>query len=83
MMVLIKLTVAVLNVYSMLIMARVVLSWVNPNPRHEALLWVIRLTEPVLAPLRALIPLRGLDLSPIVAWLLIRLLVKLLFQAGG
>ena len=79
----IKLTLAILNVYSLLIFVRVALTWVNPNPRHELLLWVIRLTEPVLAPLRALIPLRGLDLSPIVAWVLIRLLMKLIVQAGA
>jgi len=78
----IKLALAVLNVYSLLILARVVLSWVNPNPRHELLLWVIRVTEPVLGPLRSLIPLPGWDLSPIVAWLLIRLLMKLIVQAG-
>ncbi len=79
----IKLALAVLNVYSLLIFVRVVLSWVNPNPRHELLVWVVRLTEPVLGPLRALIPLRGMDLSPIVAWVLIRLLMKLIVQAGA
>lgn len=81
-MVLIKLVLAVLQVYSWLILARVVLSWVNPYPRHEALIWVIRLTEPVLAPLRGLIPVSGWDLSPIVAWLLIRVLMKLIIQAA-
>ncbi|MCB1181842.1 YggT family protein [bacterium] len=80
---LIRLALALLNVYSFLILVRVILSWVNPFPRNEALLWVIRLTEPVLGPIRALIPLRGLDLSPIVAWLLIRLLTKLIVQAGA
>ena len=80
---LIKLVLALLQVYSFLIMGRVILSWVNPVPRNEALLWVIRLTEPVLGPIRALIPLQGIDLSPIVAWLLIRLLMKLIVQAGA
>lgn len=79
---LIKLSLALLNVFSMLIFVRVILSWVNPRPRNEMLLWVIRLTEPVLGPLRALIPVPGIDLSPIVAWLLIRLLMKLIVQAG-
>jgi len=79
----IKLALAVLNVFSLLILTRVILSWVNPTPRNELLLWVIRLTEPVLGPIRALIPLRGVDLSPIVAWLLIRLLMKLIIQAGA
>lgn len=82
-MVIIKLALAVLQVYSLLILVRVVLSWINPFPRHELLVWVIRLTEPLLAPLRALIPLPGIDLSPFVAWLLIRLLMKIIVQAGA
>ncbi len=80
---LINLALAVLNVFSFLIFVRVVLSWVNPNPRHEVLLWVFTLTEPVLGPIRALIPLKGIDLSPIVAWVLIRFLMKLIVQAGA
>lgn len=78
-----KLALAVLNVFSLLIFVRVILSWVNPRPSNELLVFVIRVTEPVLGPLRALIPLRGIDLSPIVAWLLIRLLMKLIIQAGA
>ena len=78
-----KFALALLQVYSWLLLARVVLSWINPNPRNELLLMVIRITEPVLAPLRAIIPLRGIDLSPMVAWLLIRLLMRLIIQAGA
>ena len=78
-----KLSIAVLQVYSWLIMGRVILSWVNPQPRNEILLMVIRVTEPLLGPLRALIPLRGIDLSPILAWLLIQLLMRLIVQAGA
>ena len=75
-----KLLLAILQVYSWLILVRVILNWVNPRPRNEILLMVIRSTELVLAPLRALIPLRGIDLSPILAWLLIRLLMRLIAQ---
>lgn len=78
-----RLALALLQVYTWLIVARVVLSWVNPNPRNELLLWVIRLTEPVLGPLRRIIPLPGLDLSPLLAWLLIQLLMRWIAQAGA
>ena len=78
-----KLAVAVLQVYSWLIIVRVIQSWVNPRPRNEILLMVIRVTEPLLGFLRALIPLRGIDLSPILAWLLIQLLMRLIVQAGS
>lgn len=78
-----KLALALLQVYSWLLLARVALSWINPNPRNELLIMVIRVTEPVLAPIRSLIPLRGIDLSPMVAWLLMRLLMRLIIQAGA
>jgi len=78
-----KLLVAVLQVYSWLIVVRVVQGWVNPRPRNEILLMVIRVTEPLLGFLRALIPLRGIDLSPILAWLLIQLLMRLIVQTGS
>jgi len=81
-MIITKLLLAILQVYSYLVLARAVLSWVNPSPRHELLVWVIRLTEPVLAPLRRAIPLSGIDISPMVAWVLIRILMKFVIQAG-
>lgn len=78
-----KLALALLQVFSWLLVGRVILSWVNPRPQNELLLMIIRVTEPVLGPLRALLPFRGIDLSPILAWLLIRLLMKLIIQAGA
>lgn len=78
-----RLALAVLRVYSWVITARVIISWVNPYPRNELLLWVIRLTEPVMAPLRKLLPIPGLDLSPLLAWLLIQLLMRWIMQAGA
>ncbi len=73
-----KLLLALLNVYTWLILARVVLSWVNPQPRNEILRMVITVTEPVLAPLRRLLPFGGLDFSPILAFLVLRLLMRLI-----
>ncbi len=69
---------ALLQVYSWLILARIVISWVNPRPRNELLLMVIRVTEPVLSLLRPLIPLRGIDLSPILAFILIHILSRII-----
>ena len=73
-----KLILALLQVLSWLILFRVILSWVNPRPRNEILLMILRVTEVVLAPLRALVPMRGVDLSPILAWLLIQFLIRLI-----
>lgn len=78
-----QLILAILQVLSWLILVRVILSWVNPRPRNEILQMVILATELFLAPIRAIIPLRGIDLSPIVAWLLITFLMKWIAQAGA
>jgi YggT family protein len=75
-----KLIYALAEVYMLLILARVILSWVNPNPRNDFLRMVIVVTEPVLAPLRALIPLRGIDLSPIAAFLILQGLLAVIMR---
>lgn len=77
-MVLTRLLLALLQVYSWLILARVILSWVNPDPRHPFLQMVFRVTEPVLALLRPLVPIPGVDLSPLLAFLLIQFVSRLL-----
>lgn len=70
----------VLAVYTLLIFMRIVFSWglssINPVMR-----FLIRVTEPVLAPARRIIPPLGMfDISPIVVLLLLSLLQQ--FVAG-
>ncbi len=73
-----NLILAILQVYSWLLLVRVILSWVNPNPRNELLLMVVRVTEPVLGPLRSVFNFGGFDLSPILALFLIRILMRII-----
>ena len=67
----------IFNVLYILIIARVIFSWVNVNPYHPT--WgpiyrfVYEATEPLLAPIRNLMPPMGLDFSPIILLLLVRL----------
>lgn len=75
-----RLLYSLVQVYIWLIFARVILSWVNPRPTNEYLLMIIKVTEPVLAPIRSLIPLKGIDLSPIVAFLLLQFVMALLVK---
>jgi YggT family protein len=50
-----------------LILARVILSWVAPNNQHPAAVFLTRVTEPVLTPVRNVIGTHsGIDFSPIV-----------------
>jgi YggT family protein len=72
----IRLLAAILQVYSWLILIRAIMSWVNPRPTNPLLVQIVRVTEPVLAPLRRLLPLPGLDLSPLLAFVLIQLLMR-------
>jgi len=60
----------VLMLYLGLILVRVLLSWVSLERSNPVVPLIFQLTEPVLKPLRRLIPaIGGFDLSPIVAWL--------------
>lgn len=58
----------VLNIYLWIIIARAVLSWVNPDPYNQIVRFIYNVTEPVLYRVRALLPLNfgGIDLAPIV-----------------
>jgi len=68
------------QVYEFLILIRVLLSWINVNPYHPAVQILIRVTEPVLGPIRRLIPPLGgtLDLSPVVALILLEIVHRVL-----
>ena len=65
-----------------LIIIRALLSWVNPDPSNPVVQFIERTTEPILAPLRAWIPAYkiGLDLSPMLAMVLIYFLKIFLVQ---
>ncbi len=73
----------VVNVYIFIIFGRIILSWF---PRSTGVLGTIGdvfygLTEPVLGPVRRLMPMiavggMGLDLSPIIVLLLLQIVVK-------
>lgn len=62
-----------LNIYVWIIIARAVLSWVSPDPYNPIVSFIYRITEPVLARIRAWLPASfgGVDISPIVALLAI------------
>ncbi|MFB0536049.1 MAG: YggT family protein [Anaerolineae bacterium] len=54
------------------ILARVLLSWFRVDPYHPAVTFLYQITEPILRPLRNVIPPLGMiDISPIVALILL------------
>ena len=69
------------NVFFFAIIIQVILSWVNPGKYNPVIALVYSLTEPLLGPARRVIPpIGGLDLSPIVVIVALKL-VDLLFIA--
>ncbi|HJT19942.1 MAG TPA: YggT family protein [Nitrospira sp.] len=67
--------------YMWIIIARALISWVNPDPWNPIVQFLERVTEPVLAPIRSWIGWRmGIDLSPIIAILAITFLQIALVQ---
>jgi YggT family protein len=70
-----------LNLYSLVILARVLMSWVQVDPDSPLARTLIDLTEPVLGPIRnALPPAAGLDFSPIIAIVLLNVLGQMLMM---
>jgi YggT family protein len=62
----------VLTLYMYVIIGRALISWVNPDPWNPIVQFLERATEPVLSPIRRALGWRmGIDLSPIVAILVI------------
>ena len=62
-----------LTLYMWIIVFRALISWVNPDPYNQIVIFLYRVTEPVLGPIRRLLPLRniGIDFSPIIVILVI------------
>jgi YggT family protein len=56
-----------LSFYSWIIIARALISWVNPDPWNPIVQFLTRATEPILAPIRRRLGLgMGMDLSPLI-----------------
>ena len=82
-----------LTLYMWIIIARAVISWVNPDPRNPIIRFLNTVTEPVLYRIRRLLPISfgGIDFSPILVLLviifvqsfLVRSLAEMAMRMGG
>jgi len=67
------------DVLTIAIIFRVILSWFSSNPTNRLAIILIQITEPILGPLRRIIPRAGmLDFSPMVAIIILQLISYLL-----
>ncbi len=61
----------------LVILARVLLSWVDPQGRSPFAAFIIQTTEPILGPVRRLLPRTGMfDLSPIIVILVLTAILR-------
>jgi len=69
----------VCEVLTIAIILRAIISWFSPSPTNMLAVILYRVTEPLLAPLRRIIPRAGMfDFTPLVAIILLQLIANLL-----
>ena len=73
-----------LDIYSWVIIAAALITWVSPDPRNPIVQFLRRITEPVLEPVRRLLPpwkTGGLDLSPLIVLIVIQFVQRVLLPS--
>ncbi|MGA2110729.1 MAG: YggT family protein [Anaerolineales bacterium] len=74
-----SLIIAIGNVLSLIVLVDVVVSWVVPNPYNPFRQALDRIVEPMMAPIRSLVPpLGSLDFSPLILLILIQVITSVL-----
>ncbi len=64
-----------------LLIARVVLSWTNPMGGGGLTAFIYQATEPILAPIRRILPpTAGMDWSPLIAMLLLGVILRVIVR---
>ena len=74
------LLLAIIDLYSLVVIGAVVISWIQLPPSNPIANIIHSLTEPVLAPIRRVVPaMSGLDFSPLLLLIGLQMLKGLLF----
>ena len=72
-----------LQLLSLAIFFRALISWVSPDPYNPIVRALNAITEPILQPLRQIVPRIGMmDITPLVAIILLQVLAGLVAQSG-
>jgi YggT family protein len=71
----------ILTIMWWLILIRALISWVNPDPFNPIVQFLVRSTDPILEPIRRLLPAMPIDISPIIAFLIITFLQRFLVDS--
>lgn len=71
-----------LTIYSFIVIASVLISWVRPDPYNPIVRFLYKVTEPILQPIRKLLPFRlPVDISPLILLLFIYFIQKVLITS--
>lgn len=69
------------QVYTWILIIRILLSWFRHNPYQPIIRFIYEVTEPYLGLFRRIVPPMGpLDLSPIVAFFVLQLIRQIVFS---
>ena len=79
----VELASGLLTVYKYILLASVIISWVNADPYNPIVNFIYRATEPVLQRVRRYMPNTGMiDISPLVVFALIYLVQIIVFDTA-
>lgn len=69
-----------ITLYEAILILRILLSWIRPDPSNIVVVWIYKITDPVLDPIRKAIPLHGMgiDFSPMVVFFIIEIIKRYL-----
>lgn len=88
----VKLILTIIDIYWWILLATVVMSWLiafdvvnmRSNAAYSIWKWLNAVTEPLLGPIRAVLPsVGGLDISPLILLLIMQFLRDLIASAAG
>ena len=81
----IGLVIAAVRIYMLVIFVRAMFSWLPPRHRqNELYAFVFAITEPVIRPVRKILPpMGGMDFSPLAVLVLLQVLSHVLIRSVG
>lgn len=71
------------TVLTVAIIARALISWIDPGFRYQISQMLVDLTEPIIGPIRRVVPPLGgmIDLSPIIALVLLQVIRRVVINS--
>lgn len=75
-----NLLISAIDIYSFIVIIRVIMSWFRVNPYNGFYRFLIQITEPVLSWVRGLLPRSRIDFSPMIVIILLEIIKNWLYS---